>query len=53
MYVAMCVKELNDKKEGNIMDSMYYEVIFLSFSRFITKRPIKSNVFCALAKQMK
>ena len=53
MYVAMCVKELNDKKEGNIMDSMNYEVIFLSFSRFITKRPIKGNVFCALAKQMK
>jgi hypothetical protein len=40
MYVAMCVKELNGKKEVNIVDSMcmYYEVIFVSFSRSMEDR---------------
>jgi len=42
------VKELNDKKEGNIVDSMYYKVIFVSFSRSIAKRTINDGVFFVL-----
>jgi hypothetical protein len=38
MYVVMCIKELNDKIEWNIVDSMYYTVIFVSFSRSIAKK---------------
>lgn len=47
-YIYICrdgVKELNDKKEGNIVDSTYYKVIFVSFSRPIAKRPINDSVF--------
>jgi hypothetical protein len=50
MKLPMCVKELNDKKEGTFVDSMYYKVIFVRFSGCIAKRPINDYVFCASAK---